>query len=363
MAISTTITPFTKSPSRQVPATFSEDMDSRLSEENSRITQMNAVSSEMNSTATTINAQQIAASTANYKGAYSAGTIYGVSETVSSGGNFFVSQQSGNTGNDLTDLDYWRMGLITLNTGFKNYIINGRFDVWQRGTFFEDVTAGGYTADRWYHRRSSSTPNGSIFNTSTGKNENNYRIRRDPASTETDTMWMCQIIEEIGIKALRGKEITLSMLLAKGGDYSPASTSIYIQSSTDDSSTIGFSGTVGNVSNNTTFATESVQDGEVSVTGTVPSDAVSLAVFVRTADFVGTAGTNDYIVISDVALEKGTAKTESEPRLTALEFIMCLRYFRKSDVGTRVAEYTHEMRIAPSVTGASDPYFYDAEIY
>lgn len=44
----TKITPFTTSPNRSKPATFSEDMDIRLSEENSRILQMNALSDEMN---------------------------------------------------------------------------------------------------------------------------------------------------------------------------------------------------------------------------------------------------------------------------------------------------------------------------
>jgi len=49
--ITTKITPFTRSPSRQKPETFSEDMDIRLSEENSRIEQMNTQSDEMNAVA------------------------------------------------------------------------------------------------------------------------------------------------------------------------------------------------------------------------------------------------------------------------------------------------------------------------
>jgi hypothetical protein len=58
--IDTTIVPFTATPNRQSPSTFSEDMDTRLAEENARISQMNLVSGEMNETATTMNEIEIA---------------------------------------------------------------------------------------------------------------------------------------------------------------------------------------------------------------------------------------------------------------------------------------------------------------
>lgn len=53
--INTRIDPFTKSPNRLKPATFSADMDTRLAEENSRIAQMNSMSDEMNVVASELN--------------------------------------------------------------------------------------------------------------------------------------------------------------------------------------------------------------------------------------------------------------------------------------------------------------------
>jgi|GEM_PF-3864126 len=55
----TQITQFTKTPSRQNPSTFSQDMDTRLSEENSRITQMNTQTTENNTLALQVAADKV----------------------------------------------------------------------------------------------------------------------------------------------------------------------------------------------------------------------------------------------------------------------------------------------------------------
>lgn len=66
---------------------------------------------------------------------------YGVDEVVGNGDVFeFVSLGSGNW------LEAARLRAGSANRGLKNKLVNGGFDLWQRGTSF---TATGYTADRW----------------------------------------------------------------------------------------------------------------------------------------------------------------------------------------------------------------------
>lgn len=84
--ITTFVTPYTTTPSRQSPATFSADRDTRLQEEATRIPQQNSMATEMNAVAVEVNTNAVTATAqaesatasaasalaaANYKGAWS----------------------------------------------------------------------------------------------------------------------------------------------------------------------------------------------------------------------------------------------------------------------------------------------------
>ena len=113
--ITSFITPFTTSPSRQQPLTFSADMDTRLSQENSRIVSMNAMGAEMNTVSGEVNtnasntllASAAAVAAANFQGTWTSqttiigqsweysGVIYGVliagnTSPVASPSNWFA---------------------------------------------------------------------------------------------------------------------------------------------------------------------------------------------------------------------------------------------------------------------------------
>jgi hypothetical protein len=84
----------------------------------------------------------------------------------------------------------------------QNFLINGGFDLWQRGTTNAAVDANGYLADRWfatdgtYDRISANLPTGQKYGAS--------------HAVSATTHWFCQRIEADNIRFLSGQKMTIS---------------------------------------------------------------------------------------------------------------------------------------------------------
>ena len=105
-------------------------------------------------------------------------------------------------------------GYVDTNTWWggatKNYVINGNFDIWQRGTSFTQ-TNGNYTADRWRWWTSGATATFSRQSFSVGQTsvpfEPTYYMRINSTSADDNT-WLLHYIEDV--RTLAWQTVTLS---------------------------------------------------------------------------------------------------------------------------------------------------------
>jgi hypothetical protein len=210
---------------------------------------------------------------------------------------------------------------------FRNKIINGGFDVWQRGTSVALNTSGIYTADR-FSGFQSATATATVTRQSTGLDGFRYALRlsRDSGSSGTGPINLYQALETANSVSLQGKSVTFSFYARKGANFSAASdlllASVLSGTGTDEGVVAVWTGSATVVSENKTLTTSWQR---FSVTGTVGASATQLRVrFAFTP--VGTAGAADYIEITGVQLEAGSVATPFESRPYGVELALCQRY-------------------------------------
>jgi len=213
-----------------------------------------------------------------------------------------------------------------------NFIINGAFDIWQRGdgplpTAINNGT--GYTADRWQLYRqgyASGVTVSKIASDLTGFS-NHARVQRESGNTSTSGITFANYYEDKYCIALAGKPVTLSFWIRKGSGYSGADVQaqVYGGTSTVTRRPSGFANSyiaagIGVTPDNTWQ--------RFSVSGTIATTTTQWSVEF-TWGSSGTAGTNDYIEIAGVQLEEGTVATpfrRNAPSIQA-ELAACQRYY------------------------------------
>jgi hypothetical protein len=222
----------------------------------------------------------------------------------------------------------------------KNKIINGGFDIWQRGTSIAfGASAYQYMADRWRFVRGSFAAGATFSRQSTNDTTNlpnvQYcaRVQRDSGNTSTQYLEMTNALETINSIPFVGKTVTISFYARAGANYSSSANGLVVTVASGtgtDQPYNSFTGITSVIGPETATLTTTWQ--RFSYTGTVGLTATQLGVLFR-YNPVGTAGANDYYEITGVQLEQGSIATSFVPSgggNIQSELALCQRYYEKS---------------------------------
>jgi hypothetical protein len=216
-------------------------------------------------------------------------------------------------------------------SGFRNALINGGMDVWQRGTSgIVPTSTQPYSADRWESYRAGYAAGMSVYRPA-GPTGITYaaRVQRDVGNTSTASMAFGQAIESVNSTRFDGKNVTLSFWARAGANFSSASSVLTAQvnygTGNDQNYRAGFTGGTIVVSSGVTLTTSWQR---FTIAGNVNVVATQVGVqFSYTP--VGTAGAADHFEITGVQLEEGLIATPFEQRPFGLELALCQRYFQR----------------------------------
>ena len=191
--------------------------------------------------------------------------------------------------------------------GFKNYIINGGFDIWQRGTSFTNRNI--YTADRWICG-TDGTPV-TIQKLSDTVNNRKVNILNSTTSNSTYNVIM-QRIEFL--KKFQGKTLTVSgWIKSTAGTYDNyfefRDSNLMVV--TTEKFTVTYTGEWQYVTHTLVIPTDSRFDND--------SSYFNLSFY----------GGNS-LSLSNIQLEEGSVATPFEQRPIGLELSLCERYYQKS---------------------------------
>jgi hypothetical protein len=216
----------------------------------------------------------------------------------------------------------------------KNAIINGNFDVWQRGTSFS-LAAGGattsrYTVDRWSY---GGEANFTISRQTAVNAGSSYalRMQRNSGATVTGDQFLCYVVESSTAQMFAGKTATLSFYMRKGADYSGSTSYNLLRTGTGTDEGVAsmygssWTGYVQTIRTQVPTTTST----KYSFTFTIPSNVKELGFLIGYAGASGTAGSNDWIEYEQMQFEIGDVATPFARAGGSIggELALCQRYY------------------------------------
>jgi hypothetical protein len=230
-----------------------------------------------------------------------------------------------------------------------NPVINGGFDIAQRGTSVSiGAAANGYTLDRWFYGTAANQAS-TISQQATGDTTNLpniqscARVQRNSGQTGAGATGFDMSMETRNSIPYAGKTVTISFYARAGALYSPTSSVLALQlvsgTGTDQSVSFGYTGSSFVISQNATLTTTWQR---FAYTGTIGATATELAIrFIST--WVGTAGATDYYEVTGVQIDLGTYTASTAPTFRRTggsiqgELAACQRYYWRSALNSAYA--------------------------
>ena len=203
--------------------------------------------------------------------------------------------------------------------GRRNLIINGGFDVWQRGTSFSGVLSG-YIADRWLTYRGGSgsvtASQVTLSNTDKAVTGCDYAMQFQDTSSSNSGRRLDQRIEG-DISKYVGKDLTLSFWVKADQATSFSYTIIEGGSSADTDNLISSGLEV-----TTSWVRKTITFTNIQASGNYP-DYIVVGLRINNGD-------TSTFQITGVQLELGSVATPFEHRSYGEELALCQRYYCKS---------------------------------
>jgi hypothetical protein len=255
----------------------------------------------------------------------------------------------------------------------RNLIINGAFEVAQRGASFTSATTypnsdDAYLLDRWTLLSDGNDIVDVTQNTATVPTGGLYTCALD-VETANKKFGIIQFIEQKNCYRAFGSTVSLSFKARKGASNATVDTMRAVVLAWDSTAdtvtsdvvsawnvsgtnpTLVANWTAENTATDLTL-TNSFQTFKIEGISADTASAKNLAVFLYYNDADGTVG--DFIYITDVQLELGSVATEFERRDIADEVTLCQRYFEKSyDHATVPGSATSGGALFPLTAGSS----------
>lgn len=231
------------------------------------------------------------------------------------------------------------------NSLYRQAIINGNFDVWQRGTSVAMTAANAYAADRWYCETATAGTDKTVSQQDgTGVNGSYYCARVAMVQDVDELLTFSQALESQDSIKFRGKKVTLSFYARGGAEFVADNSTLVSKIVTGkgtDQKVLAFTTSADAVSQNNTLTTGWVKF-TCTTSAVIASDITQIGVsFAFT--HAGSGTTTNYFEITQVQLCAGDVALPFMPKSFEEELRACQRYYEKS----------YEYGAAPGATSAT----------